>query len=156
MVEWFVAVSRQNSKSGKSSSASVVGKTWAVPTVSRYCLYTHTLLHWNLVYPGLLGPGQFQIGKILIKPNFTGFFQELTIKHHYSTPAFLYCCVIMVPYWSNFQRQLLYTFSCFMLKWSNFLVTTADKPWSWMKEYRMIKVLVFLYSETYLYINVCI
>lgn len=47
------------------------------------------------------GPKQFPLGKVLIKPNFSGIFgnqQEKLLKHHYAITSLLYCFVIAVLY----------------------------------------------------------
>lgn len=53
-----------------------------------------------------MGLEQFLIDKIPKKSNFTGFIRSLReerLKHYYTTPALIYCCVIAVVYWRGFK-----------------------------------------------------
>lgn len=58
---------------------------------------------WNLIYQVFIG-----IGKVPNSPKSQTFCKKC-LKHHYTTPALFYCCVILVPYWRRFQIRLLHT-----------------------------------------------
>lgn len=101
-------------------------------------------VHFNLVYMVFIGPGKFQVGKILDKPKSKGFFgnfQYKFLKYHYTTPALLYCYVIAVPYKRHFQIQKLCTLKYTMLLFLNKHLTVADNR---MNKYQLNKVLVYL------------